>query len=319
VGRAVSDAGRRPAVTVPARAARAARGGAARWDRWWFEAVPLRRVAVFRVLVYTFVPLDVFVFTPWVADHGDLPTTLYQPLLVGRLLHLPTPTPTVVDVLKWLLVASAVLAATGRAPRLTGAAVFALYFEWMVVAMSYGKVDHDRFAFLVALAVLPTVGRARFGDATASARAGWALRAVQVAVVLTYFLAAWAKVRFGGWDWPTGATLARAVLRRGTVLSRWLLDYPGLLVVGQFLMIGAEFASPLVLLARSERARAAVAGFMIAFHVAVFAGITIIFLPHVVAIGSFLPLERLRVPGRVRSPSHAPAAGGAGVGAAPAA
>jgi hypothetical protein len=47
--------------------------------------------------------------------------------------------------------------ATGRAPRLLGWTIFVLYFEWMIIAMSYGKVDHDRFAFLVALAVLPTV------------------------------------------------------------------------------------------------------------------------------------------------------------------
>ena len=81
--------------------------------------------------------------------------------------------------------------------------------------MSYGKVDHDRIAFLVALAVLPTIGRARFRDRRRSEAAGWAMAAVLVAVMLTYFLAAWAKIRFGGWDWPTGSTLTRAVLRRG--------------------------------------------------------------------------------------------------------
>lgn len=260
---------------------------------WWLVPAPLGRIAVFRVLVYLFVPLDVFVFTPWVARHGDVPTALYQPLAIGRLLHLPTPTHTTVEVVKWLLVAAALVAATGRAPRLAGAAVCLLYLEWMVVAMSYGKVDHDRFAFLVALAVLPTVGTARFGDRTRTAAAGWALRAVQVAVVLTYFLASWAKIRFGGWDWPTGATLARAIVRRGTVLSTWLLDYPHLLEVGQFLMIGAELCSPLLLLARSDRARCAVVTLLLGFHVAVFAGITIIFLPHVVAIASLLPMERL--------------------------
>lgn len=270
---------------------------------WWLEPAPLGRVAAFRVLVYLFIPLDVFVFTPWVDQHGSLPTALYQPLVIGRLLHLPTPTHTVVEVLRWLLVVAALAAATGRAPRLCGAAVFALYTEWMVVAMSYGKVDHDRFAFLIALAVLPTVGAARLGDRSRSAPAGWALRAVQVAVVLTYFLASWAKIRFGGWDWPTGATLARAILRRGTVASNWMLDYPTLLVAGQFLMVAAELSSPLLLLARSDRARCAVVGVLLAFHLSVFAGITIIFLPHVIAIASLLPLERLRSPRRSGTPA----------------
>ena len=54
---------------------------------------------------------------------------------------------------------------------------------WMLVAMSYGKVDHDRFAFLVALAVLPTVRRARHGDRSLNESAGWAIRVTQIAVI----------------------------------------------------------------------------------------------------------------------------------------
>jgi hypothetical protein len=49
--------------------------------------------------------------------------------------------------------------------------------------MSYGKVDHDHFGFLLALAVLPTVGRARFSDREPSARAGWAIRMVTLGAV----------------------------------------------------------------------------------------------------------------------------------------
>lgn len=260
--------------------------------KWWFEPVPLGRVAIFRALVYLFIPIDVFLGTPWVRDHADVPTALYDPLQVGRLLHLPTPTHTVVVTVQWLLVAVALIAATGRFPRSAGIAAFILYFEWMVIAMSYGKVDHDRYAYLIALAVLPTIGRARAVDRTLSEAAGWAFRCVQVAVMLTYFLASWAKIRFGGWDWVTGSTLARAVIRRGTVFSNWLLDYPWLLETGQWLMVGGELLSPLLLLARSDRARCLAVVALLGFHLATFAGITIIFLPHLVAITAFLPLER---------------------------
>jgi len=187
--------------------------------RWWFRPVPLARIAVFRVIAYLFIPIDVFVTTSWVRAHAEVPTAWYAPLLVGRLLHLPTPTHTVVLVVQWALVVTAVLAATGRAPRLLGTTVFLLYAEWMVIAMSYGKVDHDRIAFLVALAVLPTVGVARFKDRRSSESAGFAMAAVLVAVMLTYFLAAWAKIRFGGWDWPTGSTLTRAPTHLRA--SRW--------------------------------------------------------------------------------------------------
>ena len=61
--------------------------------RWWFRPVPLARIAVFRVIAYLFIPVDVFLTTAWVRAHADVPTEWYQPLLIGRLLHLPTPTP----------------------------------------------------------------------------------------------------------------------------------------------------------------------------------------------------------------------------------
>jgi hypothetical protein len=261
--------------------------------RWWFRPAPLARIAVFRVIVYLFIPIDVFVTTAWVRAHADVPPEWYDPLLIGRLLPLPTPTATLVVVVQWAVVLAALAAATGRAPRLLGAAVFLLYAEWMVIAMSYGKVDHDRIAFLVALAVLPTVGVARFRDRRRSEAAGWALAAIFVAVMLTYFLAFWAKIRFGGWDWATGSTLTRAVVRRGTDLSEWTLDVPWLLPTAQWIMLAFELAAPLMLLVRSDRARVALAVFLLGFHVMVYAGVEIIFLPHCVAILSLLPWERL--------------------------
>ncbi|MGY1637740.1 HTTM domain-containing protein [Geodermatophilus sp. SYSU D00742] len=260
---------------------------------WWFRPVPLARIAVFRTIAYLFVPVDVFLTTAWVRAHADVPTEYYQPLTIGQLLPLPTPTSTVVHVVQWALVLAALAAATGRAPRLLGTAVFLLYFEWMVIAMSYGKVDHDRIAYLVALAVLPTIGRARWRDRRTSEAAGWAMAAVLVTVMLTYFLAAWAKMRFGGWDWATGSTLARAIVRRGTVLSDWTLEVPGLLVAAQWAMLVLELAAPLMLLVWSDRARVALVVFLLGFHLAVFASVKIIFLPHCVAILSVLPWERL--------------------------
>jgi hypothetical protein len=271
--------------------------------RWWFRPVPLARIAVFRVIAYLFIPVDVFLTTAWVRAHADVPTAWYQPLRIGELLHLPVPTHTVVVVVQWALVVAALAAATGRAPRLLGVAVLLLYGEWMVIAMSYGKVDHDRIAFLVALAVLPTIGRARFRDRRSSEAAGWAMAAVLVTVMLTYFLAAWAKMRFGGFDWATGSTLTRAVVRRGTDLSMWTLDVPWLLTAAQWVMLAFEFAAPLMLLVRSDRARIALVAFLLGFHVMVYAGVGIIFLPHCIAILSILPWERLSAARRPTVPA----------------
>ncbi len=295
-------------VPGPADALGAEPIGHSRPDRgsWWFPPTALGRVAALRLLAYAFVPVDVLLTTAWVGQHGDVPGVLYRPVMVARLLHLPTPTRTGVDLLELaLLVAAAtafvaVLARATTLVRTAGAAVFALYGWWMLVAMSYGKVDHDRFAFLVLLGVLPTVGAATLGQQRRSLQAGWAVRMTQVAVVATYFLAAWGKLRFGGWNWATGATLTRAVLRRGTDLAQWTLDHPGVLRTFQWLLLLLELAAPLLLVVRRERTRYALVASLIAFHVITYLAISIIFLPHVVALTAFLPLERL---GRRDAPS----------------
>ncbi|MDQ3958140.1 MAG: HTTM domain-containing protein [Actinomycetota bacterium] len=258
---------------------------------WWFAPLPRGRVAWLRLLVYAFIFLDVFWLLPWVADNGLVPASQYHPLMVGRLLPLPTPTPLVVDVVKYSLLACAAVAASGRFVRLAGALVFGLYLEWMLIAFSYGKVDHDRFAFLVALAVLPTVGKISWRDKTSDEKAAWAVRCIQLAVVATYFLSTFAKLRFGGIDWVNGATLLRAVLRRGTDLADPLTTVPWVLRIGQYLIVIFELASPLLLV------RGRIGHFFLAsaflFHAITFATIQIVFWPHVVCLLSFLPLERL--------------------------
>jgi hypothetical protein len=259
---------------------------------WWFSPVPKARIAMFRAAAYLFIPLDVLVLRPVSGAHASA-TSLYQPLIVGRLLHLPHPTAALIEVLRWSLLVLPVVAATGRLPRLLGVTVALLYFEWIVIAFSFGKVDHDRFAYLVALAVLPTVGRAAFRDRTPSEAAGWAMRCVQIGVVATYFLAAWAKVRFGGWEWVNSATLVRAVLRRGTFVTGPLLHHAELLHWAQWGIMAVELTSPVILFVRARHQHLMAVGFVL-FHLSVLATITIMFWPHVLClICCFLPIERL--------------------------
>jgi hypothetical protein len=264
-----------------------------RYSRFMTTPVPLGRVAAFRTVVYLFVALDLVWFTPWVRSHAAIPGVFYQPLLAGRILHLPTPTPLLVNGIFWTLIPLALAAATGRAPRLLGWAVFALYFEWMIIAMSYGKVDHDRFGLLIALAVLPTAGRARHGDATTTERGGWALRMVQLAVVATYFFSSWAKLRFGGVGWLTSATLERAIIRRGTALTDLLTSNHWILVAAQFGIVAFELSSPVVFFV-GPKIRYWIIAYFYLFHVMVMATITISFAPHQAAMTSFLPLEKVR-------------------------
>jgi hypothetical protein len=278
------------AVTGPAGASRRVAGG---FVRWLTEPVPRGRIAAFRTLIYLFVAADLVWFSSWVRGHADLPAGLYHPLGIARLLGLPTPTPLLIHGIFFVLLAATLAAATGRAPRVLGFSVFILYGEWMIIAMSYGKVDHDRVGLLMALAVLPTAGAARHGDRTLTERGGWALRMTQLAVIATYFLAAWAKLRFGGLGWMTGSVLARAILRRGTDLADVIAVVPGALIAGQIGIMLFELTSPIVFLLRGRRRYAAVAFFYV-FHAMTIATITISFVPHLVAMTSFLPLEQVR-------------------------
>lgn len=260
---------------------------------WWFPAVPRSRVAWLRTILYAFVWLDILVMRPWVREHGDVPAAFYKPLAIGDLLHLPTPTHLLVTVVMYALLLATALAAFGVLPRLLGVVIVGLYLEWMVIAFSYGKVDHDRFGFIVALAVLPTIGVVSHRDRTPDERAGWIIRCVQVAVVCTYFLSVVAKHRYGrGLDtWVDSTTLVRAVVRRGTFLADPLLDHPWTLHVTQYLLVAMELSSPL-LLVRGRVGRYMLLAF-VAFHTVTFACLTIAFWPHLVCLVAFLPLEQI--------------------------
>ena len=274
--------------------------------RWMAPAVPLARVAVLRTIVHLFVLLDVAIVTPWAFSHGDTSTELYHPVLLRRLLHLPAPSHDYVRVLLAVIVVSALVAAGGRLPRLAGWTCCAAMLDWWSNAFSYSKVDHDHFAIVVALAVLPTVGRAGWRDRTPSEAAGWALRCVQVGVVATYFLSAVAKMRFGGWDWAAGATFTWAFVRRGTGLAQLMLHWPWLVSASQWALLGLEALSPLLLFVRGRLLYAGVAAFA-GFHLTTWLLIRIHFLPLVVCLAAFLPLERLvpdrRAPRRVHGPA----------------
>jgi hypothetical protein len=274
------------------------------WGRWWYAPIPRARVAWLRILAYGFLPFDMLLLTNSTLAHAELPADLYQPVRLARWLHLPAPTLGAMYTLLVVTLAAGLIAATGRfLPRLTGLVAAAGYLWWVTISMSYGKVDHDHLALVVALFVLPTVGRARIGDRTPCEASGWTVRCIQVAVVAAYVLSAWAKIRIGGFpDWPNGSTVQWALSRRGTPFGRMFIDHPLLLKTGQWGMLTAEILSPLLPFARGRPLYAGVA-FFAGFHLVTYALLSIHFLPHTIWLLAFLPLERLPevVRGRIRA------------------
>jgi hypothetical protein len=259
---------------------------------WWYRPEPIARLAVLRTLVYLYIPLDLYIRTASVVPHAYGSSDLYKPVDLLSLLQQPAPTPWFAQTLRAVIIATSLLAAVGVKPRTFGVVVAVAYTDWACLNMSYGKVDHDHLAIIVAAAVLPTAGSLRWRSTDASEAAGWALRCIEISVVATYFLAACAKMRFGGWHWANGAIFAWAIVRRGTPMARPLLHHPTVLLLAQWGLLLMEASTPAMLFVRQRWRTVAVIA-LLTFHLTTWLSITINFAPLVVCLLAFLPLERV--------------------------
>ncbi|PJI93990.1 hypothetical protein [Luteimicrobium subarcticum] len=285
--------------------------------RWWLWPAPLARIAWLRAVLYAFTIWGLFVLTHDVIGHGHSPD-LYQPTLIGRVLPFPDPTPANGPIMQWVLVATCLATpvlmalpqrAAQWAGRVTGWTVGLVFLAWMENSQGFAYVSHDHMALVLALLILPTVPPAGFGSQERSEAAGWVLRCVQVAVVMTYFGSALCKiVATGGlFAWPNGTVFTWALMRRGASMLNWALEYPALLRVGQWILFLVELASPVVLWLRGRWLYAAVLLFC-CFHLMTWLALGIHFLPTVVCWLAFLPLERILPAARARRAGNAGAA-----------
>lgn len=270
---------------------------AERIARWFAAPVPRARLAAFRLLVYAFLPLEILWIRASVIPHSHVPE-LYRPTWLARALHLPPLSVGVATALQYavltLVLAAVAAVLVGRWQRTTGWLLAATFWVWMLNSMGFGYVSHDHLALMVAVTVLPTAGVATLREQTPSEAAGWALRCVQLAVVATYFGSAVLKTLRSGtpWAWANSAVFVWAIMRRGSDLIRWTLEFPLLLRVGQWGLLAIELAAPVVLWLRGRWLYAAIAVFC-GFHLMTFLALGIHFLPTVICWAAFLPLERL--------------------------
>jgi hypothetical protein len=264
---------------------------------WFAPVLPESRVAIFRTICYLFVILDMHLIVRDPIPLSRHPE-LYRPLMLERLFQLPPPSLPLTTTLYVILLVGCLVAAANHYPRTAGYVVAASFTWWTAIGMSYGKVDHDHLALIVALWVLPSVGSipGRWDNHVRSAQAGWALKCVQIAVVLTYFLSALTKIRSGGWSvtsWPESSILMWAVVRRPHGLGQFLMPYPELLHLMQWFAFTAELCSLVVLWLRG-RALLLAALFWLSFHVFTIAVLYIHFAPTLICWLAFAPLERFR-------------------------
>ncbi len=131
--------------------------------RWFMPRLPLARVAVFRVVIYLFIIIDVLTISADVIPHGWTPE-LYQPLWLARVLGIPPVSVLGARLLLAAIIVFSLLAAAGILQRISGWAVAVTFGLWMFYTQGYGYVAHDHMALVIASVVLPTVGVARFRD-----------------------------------------------------------------------------------------------------------------------------------------------------------
>lgn len=256
---------------------------------WWFAPIPWRRLLALSWIAHAMVLYTVFWNDRWAANHAGAPRSFYQPILLGRVLHLPAPTPLTMALLQVVIVAAVLVAVFVRPSRWANAAVASSYTLWLTWAFSFSKVDHDRLTIVVVLWILAVVpGRAAEGDDAC----GWAVRTIQFVFIVAYPLSAISKIRKSGWSWASQATFSRAIIRRGTMFGDLLVSHRTTLVIGQWLFIAFEFAAVSALWLKGRGQRIVLWG-VFGLHFFTWIAISIHFLPHSIFLLSFVPLERL--------------------------
>lgn len=268
-----------------------------RWKLMRGAAVPeLSRLTVLRVLVATYVAVWTTVRAPALLDTLDFAERRLDP--VGPLAFLNSPLPDVVVIALVLVTPiAAVVMAAGRAPRVSGPVAAIGFLFLTTYRNSWGNIFHTENLASLHLVVLAIVPFRRDRDTT------WAVDAMAVLTVGTYFLAGIAKLRISGTAWLDGDVLRHQIAfdnSRKEILgdtsspfAGWLIRQSWLLGPAAVMSVMVEVGAPLALLHR--RVAAGWAALAFGFHLGVLAFMAILFPYHLlgIALAPLLPVERL--------------------------
>jgi hypothetical protein len=213
-----------------------------RWQAFWFPAVPVRRLAVFRIVMTTYALFDIWLVSGFISRYSRVDDEFYKTLVI--LQPFPRLGPALTSAVYAVLVVSLALALVGCFTRTALWIAAPLYLWWWGTYYSFGAVHHGRItavAALFVLAVAPSGGaysvdswrarrRAASLGAPASAAgrdelAGWALRVMMVLVVGAYLLAAYSKLRVTGPGWVKGGALEAVMIKNGTPAAMLLVRH----------------------------------------------------------------------------------------------
>jgi hypothetical protein len=278
-----------------------------RWQAFWFPAVPVRRVAAFRVVMTAYAFFDVWLVSGFVSRYARVDDTFYKPLIFLR--PLPRADPGLTSAIHAVLVVSLAFALAGCFTRPALWIAAPLYLWWWGTYYSFGAVHHGRIPVVAALFVLAAApsGSAYSVDSLRARRraarrglpqpaadrrdvlAGWALRVMMVLVVGAYVFAAYAKLRVSGPGWVTGGALEGVMVKNGTPAAMFLVRHVWAVHAMSALTLLLE-ASAWLLFFRG-RIRDAYVVAAVLFHVGTLVVLNISFLGLVLSYLAFYDLE----------------------------
>jgi hypothetical protein len=188
-----------------------------RCEGWLAAPAPPERLAAFRILTGTFVVLYLVIRLDPFLDSAEIAQGSFDPVGVWAWLDRPLE-PLVVRGLLVVTLITGLLYTTGTGFRVSGP-IFAV----TLLAVTSYRSSGGQLLYFENLAVLHVliVGVAPAADAFAlrtgtprrppHARYGWPLRLAALVTVVTYVLAAMAKLRIGGSGWLDGESLRNHV------------------------------------------------------------------------------------------------------------
>jgi len=193
------------------------------WERFWYAAIPLRRLALFRIAVAWLCLYDAFLYDPTsLVGNLDHVEVTWNPLVAFDLLGITAPSPQLTAGLATAYKVAVLAALLGIRTRTACLAMALLAFWQGGLFYSLTKVRHDRVALCFAtfaLAFSPCGAvlsidawlrrRGPIGGPTSS-WAAWPIRLTQVTIVIGYGAAGLTKLLQGGW--MNGYTLQGIVL-----------------------------------------------------------------------------------------------------------
>ncbi len=199
---------------------RALQSGGRRLDRWLLAPAPADRLATLRILVGGFVLAYMIVNVGEFRRLALVPSSPFEPVGVASWLDGPVPAAAVWGLFALLLVSGSAFVA-GLWFRVSGPTFGVATLAWASYHSSWGQMLHFEHLFTIHLLILGLAPAAAVRSLDArraagsrpddSVRFGWPIRLLAIITVLTYVIAAIAKLRRSGLAWVDGSNLGNHI------------------------------------------------------------------------------------------------------------